>query len=868
MDPWAPGVRASDVPVGVDELTELRLRLRRNGFHPVPVIGAGKRPKMISWEKKCLNATTEEIASWAWSQRECSNTGLLCGKIVGVDVDVLDAALSKRLCERASTLFGPSSLRRIGRAPKMLLLYRVEAPHKKIATPDLFFGDDPDNKDAKAKVEILADGQQFVGFGIHPDTRAPYYWPEQSPLDISVSEVPLVTLALLEQFILEAEQILRAAGGRTAREIKEHNEKIQTQNRDGNAFVGLGREAKPSRPVVADALGYIPNDMDYDEWIRIGFALYDGLGNGGRDLWESWSATSSKNDPHLTARKWPSFATSKSIKIGTLFWLAKQHGWRRYAKGSGFRPGQENDYAASSGVPTLPVIQIAGGDFSSLATQAEELLIAANVPIYQRGGRLVRPIIETVDASRGRKTDIAQLIVLEKIYTRDLLSRNAVWEKWDARTKRGVPVNPPEEIAACMLARVGEWTYPSIAGVISTPTMRPDGSLLLGAGYDVATRLLLVKPPSMPVIPELPTRGEAEEALRMLENLLTGFSFVDDVSKSCALSAIITPVVRGAFAVTPMHASRAPTAGSGKSFLWDIVAAIAVGQLMPVMSTGASEDETEKRLGAALMAGQPLISLDNISGELSGDALCQIIERPVVDIRILGRSERVRVEAGGTCLFATGNNFTIAGDLCRRTITTNLDPEVERPELRQFKFDPVERVLANRGQYVAAALTICRAYFAAGRPDQARRLASFEGWSDTVRSALIWLGKEDPVKSMESTRAEDPERIELSDMLEAWATVIGIGADGRMRLAAVLAKGLGQTRPSEGADLEPTYPDFHAALMAMAQRSSSRSGKSAPPDGRVFGKWLQRFKGRIVNGKRFMSLPNEKHGSEWWVEQL
>ena len=93
---------------------------------------------------------------------------------------------------------------------------------------------------------------------------------------------------------------------------------------------------------------------------------------------------------------------------------------------------------------------------------------------------------------------------------------------------------------------------------------------------------------------------------------------------------------------------------------------------------------------------------------------------------------------------------------------------MEQPELRQFKFDPVARVLADRGKYIAAALTICRAYMVAGKPNPAPKLASFEGWSDTVRSALIWLGKEDPVKSMETARAEDPERIELSDMLEAW----------------------------------------------------------------------------------------------------
>jgi hypothetical protein len=370
----------------------------------------------------------------------------------------------------------------------------------------------------------------------------------------------------------------------------------------------------------------------------------------------------------------------------------------------------------------------------------------------------------------------------------------------------------------------------------------------------------------MPAIPERPTRGDAEGALKLLEDLLAGFPFVDDVARAVALSAIITPVVRGAFSVTPMHASRAPTPGSGKSFLWDVVAAISSGQPMPVMSTGTNETETEKRLGAALIAGQPLISIDNITGELTGDALCQIIERPVVDLRVLGKSELVRIEARSTCLFATGNNFTIVGDLCRRGITANLDAKLERPELRQFDFDPVERVLANRGDYIGAALTICRAYFVAGRPDMAPKLASFEGWSDTVRSALMWLSKDDPVKSMESARAEDPERVELSDMLEAWGATIGTGSESRRRLADVLSKGLDMTRDHAGADLAPTHPEFNAALIAMAQRSTGK--RTEQPEARMFGKWLQRFKGRIVNGKRFMCVTDAKRGNEWWVEKV
>jgi RepB DNA-primase from phage plasmid len=528
----------------------------------------------------------------------------------------------------------------------------------------------------------------------------------------------------------------------------------------------------------------------------------------------------------------------------------------------------ESGRAANEASPPgdLTVIQVKGGMLSFLATTGEKVLIGAGVPLYQRGGTLVRPIIETVDATHGRRTKVAQLKELDNVYMRDLLGRFAVWKRWDARSNQVVSINPPMEVAATILARTGDWTFPLITGVISTPTMRPDGSLLTEQGFDEATGLLLVEPPPMPSIPDKPTRQDAIEALKLLEGLLTGFPFIDDVARACALSAIITPVVRGAFPVTPMHASRAPTAGTGKSFLFDTVSAIAIGQPMPVMSTGANTEEMEKRLGAAMLAGQPLISIDNISGELGGDALCQIIERPVVEIRILGRSERVRIEARGTSLFATGNNFVVVGDLCRRVITTNLDAAMERPELRQFKFDPVEMVLADRGKYIAAVLTICRAYFVAGRPDKAPRLASFEGWSDTVRSALIWLGKADPVKSMESARAEDPESTELGNMLEGWATVIGIGSGSRLKLAGAISKGMNTTRPDGMSELEPTHPEFHAALMAMAFKSTNKRGQQ--PDAAMLGNYLRKFKGKVIDGKRFMNLAKEKGGSEWWVEQV
>jgi hypothetical protein len=521
--------------------------------------------------------------------------------------------------------------------------------------------------------------------------------------------------------------------------------------------------------------------------------------------------------------------------------------------------GRAGDAAVGAGGQddARPVIRVEDGQLSILADEAERVLQESGAQIFQRGGALVRPITEEVDAARGRKTTVAQLERINPIYLRDVLGRCARWQK--RARNRWTPTNPSLEVAATILARAGEWQFPSIAGVITTPTMRPDGTLLTQEGYDAATRLLLIAPPSLPPIPDAPTRGDAQAALALLKGLLAEFPLADDVARAVALSALITPVVRGAFPVAPMHAARAPVAASGKSYLFDVVAAIAIGQPMPVMAAGRDEAETEKRLGAALLAGQPLISIDNVNGELFGDALCQIVERPLVEVRILGKSERARIEARGTSVYCTGNNTVFVGDLCRRVITATLDPKMERPELREFSGDPMAAVLTDRGAYIAAALTICRAYLVAGRPGKARRLASFKGWSDTVRSALIWLGEADPVASIESARSEDPKLNRLRAVLVSWADAIGVGERHRVTMREVVTTARAVKFHADGMP-EPEWPELKEAVYAVA-------GSHGPPDERALGLWARGEKGRVVDGLRLWNDPNSVGGSKWWIER-
>ena len=497
-----------------------------------------------------------------------------------------------------------------------------------------------------------------------------------------------------------------------------------------------------------------------------------------------------------------------------------------------------------------PVIRVLGGGLSNEATLAEDALINASVEVYQRGEKLVRPVIDEADATKGRLTKIARLFRIEIPYMQDLLCRNIVWEKYDYRKDDYIKINPPQNVTQLILNRYGEWKFRKVVGVITSQTLRPDGSLLSKAGYDDMTKLLLIDPPEMPYISESPTKDEAINSLNLLDSLLNEFPFVSEADRSVALSALITPVVRGAFTVAPMHVIRAPSPGSGKSFLLDVATAISTGQPCPVISAGKNEEELEKRLGALLMTGQSIISIDNVNGNLGGDALCQIIERPSVDIRVLGKSEIVKIETRST-IFANGNNISLLEDVTRRAILCTLDPNLERPELKQFETNPFDTILLNRGKYIAAALTIVRAYISAGKPNTAPKLASFEDWSDNVRSALIWLGKEDPLKTMESIRNEDPSLQNMIALFSALRATFGCGNEltaAEIKQEALIKKDSGTHNHSEL---------YEALINAVGDKSGFIGTKE-------LGKWLGRHKGRIAMGIRLDGKSdNHGHAIKW-----
>jgi hypothetical protein len=487
------------------------------------------------------------------------------------------------------------------------------------------------------------------------------------------------------------------------------------------------------------------------------------------------------------------------------------------------------------GPRVLRTIHLVAGQLPRILAETEEALLATGMPIFARAGALVHPVVEEIPAADNSKTTIARLRPFCADSLIEWIADSTLFRRFDSKRNMWVDANPPRQVVTSLLAREGRWTIPRVSGIVTTPTLRADGSLLADAGYDPRSELYLLLGLDPLAISAHPTREQAVAALGLLSNLLSEFSFTGPLDLVVALSGLLTALVRGSLATAPMYVIRAHTPGTGKSFLVDVIAMIATGRLCPVITAGKTEEETEKRLGSVLLSGSPMISLDNCTHDLDGQLLCQLTERPLVKIRILGRSEMPECECH-TAVFATGNNISLKGDMVRRGLTCNLDTLSERPELRSFKRDPLRDVMNDRKGYVAAALTIIRAYLAAGSPAVCDSIGSYSAWSSMVRSPLIWLGQPDPVGSMDTARGEDPELANIRELFALWPEYFSL--DEPYTTAQII----------EMACEAPTLGDFNPQpFKALLLRVAGDKGSVSPIR---LGWWLRKISGRVVGEYR------------------
>lgn len=292
------------------------LRLRDRGYTVVAVRPGQKGPRMDGWQN--LDPSEKDLKRWAEREYKSGNIGINTRHNPAVDLDIYDAEVAQEMEDWLGLQYPDTELCvRVGRAPKRLVVFRASEPFRKMQATYT-------DGTTEHKIEILGAGQQFVAYGIHPDTRAPYEWTSMDdPLNLDSADLPELTAEaaqdVIDKFCL----------------IAEERGWVKIAKNSGISATGSGDDLETFKPVLAitrekvmDTLDMIPNsDLPFDSWLEVGMALHHQFegDQDGLELWHEWSAQSGKCEPSEVNRRWESFGKGPAtVTFATILKKAKQ----------------------------------------------------------------------------------------------------------------------------------------------------------------------------------------------------------------------------------------------------------------------------------------------------------------------------------------------------------------------------------------------------------------------------------------------------------------------------------------------------------------------------------------------------------------
>ena len=170
--------------------------LFQRGFRPIPITPGAKRPAFSNWQNTDCAAA---VKNWL----EGHGIGLLTGDLIAFDIDVYDAATVVPLVDCLRSLCRGEIITRIGQPPKVLIPAICPDVPSKITSNKWI-----DENGVINQIEILSHGQQFVAYGIHPDTGKEYEWSG----DLLTHEPPKIELESIQQLFAKLDELATERG--------------------------------------------------------------------------------------------------------------------------------------------------------------------------------------------------------------------------------------------------------------------------------------------------------------------------------------------------------------------------------------------------------------------------------------------------------------------------------------------------------------------------------------------------------------------------------------------------------------------------------------------------------------------------------
>lgn len=288
---------------------------------------------------------------------------------------------------------------------------------------------------------------------------------------------------------------------------------------------------------------------------------------------------------------------------------------------------------------------------------------------------------------------------------------------------------------------------------------------------------------------------------------------------------------------------------SGKSTLNALIGLFAGPGPNVNVSYPFQKEEAVKVILALLLTGPAVIDFDDMEHDWFAHGIIKrMFTNSTITDRVLGVNKTATVSTR-TLVLGSGNNVGPQRDLLRRVMVINLNARTDFAVALDYEGKPVETMQANRGQFVADALTIIRAWQQAGKHrTPVPNLASYgEQWADNARHPLIWQGLPDPATGLFEQIRHNPDADNLSHLLSAWHAMFG---SDPMTVRKVLERVAQQGNC-----------DLNDALLELPFVERDEVNRSK------MGGFLRRNANRIVDGFELQKAPRTERNA-WRVVRI
>lgn len=409
-------------------------------------------------------------------------------------------------------------------------------------------------------------------------------------------------------------------------------------------------------------------------------------------------------------------------------------------------------------------------------------------------------------------TELAQIITVAEEDTATIQVLNldqftaAIPIQFEKKTDKKLTSAPPPLEVVKKVYNTPNLPLPYLAGLTRFPTFGEDGSLHSEPGYSKATGTFYVPPVDL----DIPALGgwqdngarqrDLAEAKRLLvEELLADFPF-DGWSRERIMAAFngqsneglpasllnalaipLTVLVRSMIAgPVPLSLVTKAQAGTGSTFLVEVMQIIVAGIASVRAPLATGEDERRKSLFSAIQTSEPIILYDNLKGTLDSPALASVLTSTTFTDRVLGRSaeRRLPVRSVFTC---TSNNLLLSEELQRRVSLVRLHAQTADPKSRDNWRHPALNswAEANRGALLWALMVFVANWVHRGcqGPSQCPAVPSYGGWCYTI--AGIFEAADSRWVTFQHNRddigkfADAGESDGIGELVENWAAMGG-----------------------------------------------------------------------------------------------